>query len=90
MSDLSFSSSGPLERGHDNNNRELSLEDLVQEIKLLLAEAVLRLNDEQKNQQGRDVAIECLLEVIMIKPESELANKARKLLAEIRAQDPSL
>ena len=90
MSDFSSPTSGSTEWGPDSNNRQLSLEDLVQKIKFLLAEAVLRLNDEQKNQQGRDVAIECLLEVIMIRPESELASKARKLLAEIRAQDPSL
>jgi len=81
-------SPGSLDRGSGNNDRELSLEELALKIQLLIAEAVLKLNEERKNDQGRDLAIQSLVEVIKTKPESDLARRARERLENIRAQDP--
>ena len=88
MSGSSSPSPGPLDSGSGNNDQELSLEDLALEIQFLIAEAVLKLNEERKNDQGKDLAIQSLLEVIKIKPESDLARRARELLEKVRAQDP--
>jgi hypothetical protein len=74
---------GPLDKGPGGNNPNTSLEDLALKIKLLLAEAVLILNESENNEQSRALAMQWLTEISKTKPGSELALRAQERLEEI-------